>query len=145
MPSEDGAAVPTAIVVHSHPDGLHVHDGPSISNAAAERLACDCRLIDATTGASTQVVPPAMRRALNIRDEHRCRFPSCTHTGWLDAHHRQHWVKGGPTRLDNLLLLCRHHHQAVHERGWTVDPDGTFYDPFGRPATVHTPRIEVPQ
>jgi len=26
-----------------------------------------------------------------------------------------HWVDGGPTGLDNLMLLCRKHHRAVHE------------------------------
>ena len=25
----------------------------------------------------------------------------------------------GPTRLDNLVLLCRRHHRAVHEEGFT--------------------------
>lgn len=132
----------TTLIVHGHPDGAQLHDGPSISNAAAQRLSCDCTLVDADTGASTRVVPAAMRRALNIRDEHRCRFPACTHTRWLDAHHRQWWTNGGTTRLDNLLLLCRHHHRAVHERGWSIDNDGTFYDPFGRPATVETRAAE---
>jgi 5-methylcytosine-specific restriction endonuclease McrA len=135
--------VGTAIVVHSHCDGSHLHDGPSISNAAAERLACDCTLVDATTGASTRVVPPAMRRALNARDDHQCQFAGCTHQGWLDAHHRQHWTNGGPTQLDNLVLLCRHHHRAVHERGWSIGADGTFYDPYGRPAIVQPPTLDL--
>jgi len=124
----------TTIIVHARGDGAHLHDGPSVSNAAAERLSCDCTLVDAETGAATRVVPPAMRRALNVRDNYGCRFPGCTHTGWLDAHHRRHWTHGGTTRLPNLLLLCRHHHRAVHERGWTIDADGTFSDAFGRPA-----------
>ncbi|MCH7844591.1 MAG: HNH endonuclease [Acidobacteria bacterium] len=28
---------------------------------------------------------------------------------------RSHWADGGPTRLDNQRLLCRHHHRLVHE------------------------------
>jgi hypothetical protein len=33
---------------------------------------------------------------------------------------------GGPTCLDNLVLLCAHHHRAIHHGGWAVHigPDG---------------------
>src|SRR5206468_8954297 len=37
------------------------------------------------------------------------------------------------TTLDNLLLLCRRHHRAVHEGGYSVDHDGRFYYPWGQP------------
>ncbi len=30
------------------------------------------------------------------------------------------WSDGGATRLDNLVLLCRRHHRAVHEGGFAV-------------------------
>jgi len=32
----------------------------------------------------------------------------------------QHWSRGGPTDLDNLVLLCRRHHRSVHEGGWRI-------------------------
>jgi hypothetical protein len=32
----------------------------------------------------------------------------------LHAHHRLHWIHGGRTDLDNLLLLCERHHVAHH-------------------------------
>ncbi|HWD46115.1 MAG TPA: hypothetical protein VHM23_20795 [Actinomycetota bacterium] len=37
-----------------------------------------------------------------------------------------HWLEGGPTDLDNLALLCRAQHRAIHEGGWqlTRGPDG---------------------
>ena len=37
-----------------------------------------------------------------------------------------HWLDGGPTDLDNLALVCRAHHRAVHEGRWqrTRGPDG---------------------
>ena len=40
----------------------------------------------------------------------------------------RHWAEGGPTSLSNLALLCRRHHRAVHEEGYTIDgqPDGTL-------------------
>ncbi|HEX6197474.1 MAG TPA: hypothetical protein VFZ37_16275, partial [Jiangellaceae bacterium] len=41
---------------------------------------------------------------------------------------------GGRTDLDNLVMLCGHHHRVVHHDGWDVqiDPDDrlpTFYPP----------------
>ncbi|MEZ5236870.1 MAG: HNH endonuclease signature motif containing protein [Acidimicrobiales bacterium] len=81
-----------------------------------------------------------------------CRFPGCTHRGWLDAHHQHHWTDGGPTNLDNLLLLCRRHHRTVHEGGWTVhrnnNNDGwTFTNPNGwspqQPPTIEPHDIEL--
>jgi HNH endonuclease len=36
---------------------------------------------------------------------------------WADAHHVRSWIDGGPTSLDNLVLVCRRHH------GWLHDPD----------------------
>ena len=76
--------------------------------------------------------PPGARR----RDR-KCRFPGCA-SRWCDAHHVVHWADGGPTSLDNLLLLCRRHHRAVHEGGFAVWPDAddgsfTFVRPDGTP------------
>jgi hypothetical protein len=52
-----------------------------------------------------------------------------------DAHHVEQWAEGGKTRLDNLLLLCRRHHRALHEGGFRVEleADGAcrFYSPKG--------------
>jgi len=64
-----------------------------------------------------------------------CRFPGCDRPpGWCDAHHIVHWAHGGPTALDNLVLLCRPHHRLLHA-GFHVEvidgrplfarPDGT--------------------
>jgi HNH endonuclease len=52
-------------------------------------------------------------------------------TAGLDAHHVDHWARGGETTLGNLLLLCRRHHRAVHEGGFHVDLDGRFFYPWG--------------
>jgi hypothetical protein len=73
-----------------------------------------------SVGRKTRTIPPALRRALNSRDG-GCRFPGCTHTRFVDAHHIDHWARGGPTNLDNLVLLCGHHHRLLHEGGYTVE------------------------
>ena len=87
------------------------------------RLACDAtvsRIIcqeDGTpveAGEARRVIPPALRRALELRDK------TCTHPGcdvparWCDAHHIEHWAEGGRTVMSNLRLLCRTHHRQAH-------------------------------
>ena len=87
------------------------------------RLACDASLVTAVEdaagnvlniGRKTRTVPPAIRRALNIRDR-GCRVPSCCESRFVDAHHIRHWCDGGETSLGNLVLLCRHHHRLLHQ------------------------------
>ncbi|MDQ2723117.1 MAG: HNH endonuclease [Actinomycetota bacterium] len=102
--------------------------GP-LSAAAARRLACDCEVTPVTLdehgvpldlGRSTYIVSGGLRRALTTRDR-GCAFPGCGRpSSWCHAHHRIHWADGGPTSLDNLVLLCGHHHRMVHHKGWTV-------------------------
>jgi hypothetical protein len=54
---------------------------------------------------------------------------------WCDAYHwRRHWLDGGLTDLDELVLLCRRHHRAVHEGGWRIDRDHTGLFIFTSPA-----------
>jgi hypothetical protein len=56
-------------------------------------------------------------------------FPGCTSKRFVDAHHIRHWTDGGETRLNNLVLLCRHHHRLVHEGGYAVRMDSDS-EPF---------------
>jgi hypothetical protein len=108
--------------------------GP-IPRITAERILCDCalgrvvmrgrsQLLD--LGRRTRTVPDRLRRAITIRDEH-CQFPGCrAPASWCDAHHLLHWILGGETNPENLALLCRRHHVAVHEGGWKLErgPNG---------------------
>ena len=122
--------------------------GGSVSAETSRRLACDCGVVhwleDATghargntldIGRRSRSIPPAIRRALEHRDG-GCRFPGCTARHYVDAHHIRHWADGGETRLDNLLLLCRHHHRLVHEGGYSLtlheNAEPVFATPKGR-------------
>ena len=122
---------------------LH-HGALYVSMEASRRLACDasvvkmCHAADGAVldvGRKTRTIPPSIRRALAARDT-SCRFPGCT-SRRCDAHHVDHWADGGGTSLDNLVLLCRRHHRAIHEGGFRVTRGGdgalTFLRPDGAP------------
>jgi hypothetical protein len=66
------------------------------------------------------VVPAHIRRALVLRDQ-GCQFPGCDRPASVcDSHHIAQWLRGGPTQIDNLVLLCSSHHRLVHRSEWTV-------------------------
>jgi hypothetical protein len=104
-------------------------DGPAMAAETARRLACDSSVMHLledengeplNVGRKSRSIPPAIRRALNARDR-GCRFPGCTHQRYVDAHHIRHWAHGGETRMENLVILCRFHHRAVHEGGLSIE------------------------
>jgi HNH endonuclease len=68
----------------------------------------------------SRTIPAKLRRALQFRDG-GCRYPGCTNTRYVEAHHVVHRARGGPTTLENLVLLCRRHHTYVHEWGFRVE------------------------
>jgi hypothetical protein len=120
-----------------------LHGGAWLRGETLLRLACDCGVAVVKTDAEGAVldvgrrrrtIPPAIQRALLVRDGH-CQFPGCTAEA-DETHHIDHWTQGGETRLDNLHLACKFHHTALHEGGFSVSraEDGflTFRDPFGR-------------
>jgi hypothetical protein len=118
-----------------HPDG-DGHHHPDNQATLTDRLRAAARRLPPVLGGApsqpldvgrtTRVVSPAQRTALAVRDG-GCVFPGCDRPlAWCEAHHLQHWLDGGPTDLDNLALVCRAHHRAVHEGGWQLQhrPDG---------------------
>jgi Domain of unknown function (DUF222)/HNH endonuclease len=116
-------ALTRAIRLLSGPAGLAaaLRTGTLAGPAAALSLPLDI-------GAATDTIPAHLRRAVTLRDRH-CRFPGCEQPpAACDIHHIIHRDDGGPTSLDNLLMLCRfHHHIAIHRWGWsiTLHPDAT--------------------
>ena len=65
-------------------------------------------------GWATRNVSNAQWNALVVRDRH-CQARNCTRgPSFCEAHHIWHWEHGGPTNLDNLQLLCWHHHKQQH-------------------------------
>ena len=104
-------------------------DGSRVAAEALRRVACDCGIVAMTgegeelnVGRRTRSIPPAIRRVLRERDR-GCRFPGCTHARFLHGHHLHHWLHGGETSVDNLVLLCTYHHRLVHEGGYLIERD----------------------
>src|SRR5450755_3947127 len=86
---------------------------------------------------------PAIRRALEARDQ-GCRAPGCgMPAAWCTGHHLKPWSQGGETSLQDTALFCFvHHNYFIHTLGWTVtgNPNGTlhFTHPQGWP-TLDSP------
>jgi hypothetical protein len=133
------------VVLHVDADALReraagrceFEHGPAVSLETARRLSCDASIVRITengagepldVGRKTRSIPPALRRALQSRDQ-GCVFPGCTHKRYVDGHHIRHWAEGGETKLSNLVSLCRFHHRAVHEGGIVIErlDDGAWH------------------
>jgi hypothetical protein len=110
--------------------------GAIISAARARWLACDATISRVVMGPdghvldygrTKRIVPPPLRRAVELRDRH-CVFAGCqAPTHWCDVHHRVHWINDGETKPENSALLCERHHTKVHH-GFRVErqPDGRW-------------------
>ena len=115
--------------------------GRQIAASVLRGLLCDADILPIVLGGSSEIldvgrehrlVTPAIRAALNQRDQ-GCVFPGCDAAPEAShAHHITPWWNGGTTALHNLVLLCPHHH-AIIEPGhhpnadrWrlTLRPDG---------------------
>ncbi|MEZ5279701.1 MAG: hypothetical protein R2770_04450 [Acidimicrobiales bacterium] len=106
------------------PDGTaQTLDGTQIPASIARSMLCraqinawyqqaDRRQLDLAY--DVQYATPTQKLALAIRDG-TCRWKHCnTEAQRCEAHHLHHREHGGTTNLDNLALLCPHHHDRLH-------------------------------
>lgn len=141
---------PAQLVVTASFDGLTrqlgagaLDVGLRLTPDTVRRLACDAAILPAVLGGAGQVldvgrqrrlISGPLRRALVLRDG-GCAFPGCDRPPrWCAAHHIRHWADGGPTSLDNAVLLCGHHHRHVHQSDWAVRLGGDGHPEFVPPA-----------
>ncbi len=126
---EPGVGVSRVVVTLSYEQLLEragaagvIDGGTLLSEGELRRVCCDAELIPAVLGSASEVldlgraarlVSGALRTALNVRDG-GCVFPGCdVSPNRCEAHHLRPWWQGGPTSLENLALLCHHHHGVV--------------------------------
>ena len=62
----------------------------------------------------------AQLTALYARDR-TCVVPGCHSEHYLEAHHVKGWSTTKVTTLDDLALLCSHHHDLTSYEGWILD------------------------
>jgi Domain of unknown function (DUF222)/HNH endonuclease len=93
-----------------------------------QKVACDATIVIGVDddvghtmyeGRARREPTDAQRREVMRRDRH-CRFPGCTNVTFTNVHHIVPWKPDGKTDLDNIALLCLHHHHLVHSGGWTM-------------------------
>ena len=129
--------------------GEQVPVGPEVVEVAE----CDAQVIgrvDISAGyeRASQVIPPAIRRAVVRRHGGVCAVPGCKNTS-CDVHHCDPKSEGGSHDPERLILLCSTHHGIAHEgkiviRGtWSAGfvfehPDGSAYgSPKVEPKKAH--------
>ena len=118
--------------------------GP-LSRNTSRQLACDCILTaivmdengsPINLARTARTVTAKQKRALTARD-HGCAFPGCGKpAAWTEGHHIWHWTDGGPTDMNNLVLLCGFHHRLIHHSDWEVFIAADNHPWFIPPATV---------
>jgi hypothetical protein len=154
---ETTTATEVVVVINAdtdeHPEECtaHIHNGPALPACTAERIGCNARVRALLKnqagnrlylGRARRLASPAQMLALKIRDHGTCRFPGCDATHHLDAHHIVHWLFGGRTDIDNLVLLCARHHKLIHDHGYYIRKEGdvlTFHQPDRRPVPTTAP------
>lgn len=111
--------------------------GGLFSRYAVERLACSSALrrvvIDSKSvvidmGRKERVITERQRKALIARDG-CCAAPGCDRPPRYSAgHHLIPWSEGSGTDLQELALVCWHHHRRIHHNGWQLarNQDGTY-------------------
>jgi len=128
--------------------------GQALHPQTARMLACDAGIVPVVLGGPSQpldlgrsrrTLNAALRRALIVRAGGCCEMPGCDRpASWCEGHHRIHWAHGGPTDLNNLLLLCRRHHTLVHRSGWDIHLDPSGHPVFTPPALLDPTRTPRP-
>jgi hypothetical protein len=122
--------------------------------ATIRRMACDCEMHRYLANAAGHIINSGRKRRLVsdvqfdlllIRD-HGCRWRGCNvPAAGCDAHHADHWLDGGETEPDNLVLLCWYHHHLLHEQHWSIQPLGaghfTLNTPDGDERPMRPPLI----
>ena len=83
-------------------------------DASFRRIIFDGPNVVLSYNRATPLIPPALRRAIQIRDRH-CVVDGCDRSHlWCDIHHLVERSKGGKTEEPNLGLVCRRHHSMLH-------------------------------
>jgi hypothetical protein len=149
-------------LAHQLDQRCHYTDGSHAHPTTVERLLCTARItailrhlkddgtIEVLGVTDIKRHPTARQRAALDERDRGCVFPGChAPPTWCDAHHLiPHHPPDGPTLMSNLALVCRFHHHAIHEGGWTLQRDPTtqrltLTDPNGHERDLPPPGHKI--
>ncbi len=106
----------------------HLADGTDLPIDTVRRLACEGQVLPAIFDGAGQPLWLGRRRRLATDGQRAAvaaRDTTCigcdTPAEWCQVHHIRWWRHGGATDVDNLCLVCSHHHHLVHEGGWAIE------------------------
>lgn len=136
--------------------------GCRISASEARRMACEQALLPMVfngkplpldCGREQRLFNRAQRRAAERRDK-GCTFPGCDRPpSWCVGHHaRKRWAAGGPTNLEDIVLICPHHHRVAtppmgvppHQERIAAGDGKSGSPTTATPNTSHPPRSTPP-
>jgi 5-methylcytosine-specific restriction endonuclease McrA len=111
---------------------------------------CDGEVVEMRPGPerghASKTIPPAVRRAVLLRDRHRCAVPGCRNRIWVNLHHVVERHRGGGHSEGNLVTLCTTHHTIVHDGHMAVRAvPGGFEFEFANGAVTRTPPLRAPR
>ena len=118
-------------------DGFaHLEGEPTpISTATARRYACDTGLIPVLFDTDGSVLNVGREQRLHTTRQRiaiAARDGGCVVTGcgrppqWCEVHHIDEWDRDhGETSVHRGILLCRHHHMLLHNKGWRIVDAGS--------------------
>ena len=66
-----------------------------------------------------RTVPATLQTALEQRDP-VCSVPRCDNPYYLENHHLTPVAEGGATSLENLVRICKWHHDLITYEGWRL-------------------------
>jgi Domain of unknown function (DUF222) len=66
-----------------------------------------------------RTIPASLKTALEQRDP-VCSVPRCDNRYSLESHHLVAVTDGGPTSLDNLVRICKWHHDLITYERWRL-------------------------
>lgn len=104
-------------------------DGRPVAPSRLAALLCDSDIARVVLSSHSEPIDISRKqrlfsarqvRAVRARDR-RCRYPGCERRPELcQVHHVQEHERGGPTTIDNAVLMCFHHHDYIHDEQITI-------------------------
>ena len=133
-----GPSADIAIVQHLSPDGdeafAEIAGGGVIPQSVLEEHFCNAKsfgVVYSSKGLPLWRGPAVYRPTQAQMDALIALYGGCggcdEHHAVCQAHHIRPRSQGGPTDIDNLMLLCWGCHQKVHHHGWQVVPNGDLH------------------